>query len=124
MSPKKQSSSKRRTKPSDRDLELGREIAKLRKALRHNQDRVADDLGISKTQYGKYERGETPMRVTVYEEIKAHLGRYAESSSGLGFSEEMAQYLPPPGHVDAKLRVFIATARQALDDIEQYVQGR
>ena len=56
-------------KPNSKDRERGRELAQLRKDRRLTQAAVAERIGVSTQQYGKYERGENRLSVDRYDAI-------------------------------------------------------
>jgi len=55
-------------KPNSRDVEIGRDLARQRKAAGTSQAAMAAALGISTQQYGKYERGENRISTSRYEQ--------------------------------------------------------
>lgn len=81
-------------KPSSREVEIGRELARARKAAGLSQAAMAAALGISTQQYGKYERGENRISTSRHEEA-LELLRTAQGHTQPGLSEERARYQAP-----------------------------
>lgn len=109
-------------KPNSRDVEIGRELARTRKAVGRSQAAMAAALGISTQQYGKYERGENRISTSRHEEALEFL-RAAEGTSQPGLAEERAGYQAPDAlrlelenaalALQQALERFLATVRRA-----------
>jgi len=81
-------------KPDNSDKAKGQELARLRKIVGMTQKQVAQSLGVSEKQYGKYERGESRLSAGRYETALKIL---REAGLG-GFEETQSPYhsLPKP----------------------------
>lgn len=77
-------------KPDKRDRQWGAGLARLRKSKGFTQAQVAEFLGISTQQLGKYERGESRMTIGRYRELTRLLA--GEEATTAGFSEANVPY--------------------------------
>jgi transcriptional regulator with XRE-family HTH domain len=75
--------------PTARDREVGQQISRLRKAAGLTQEGLAERLGVSQQQVGKYERGENRLSHTRLEEIHRQL---TDGSGDGGFGEAPAMF--------------------------------
>jgi transcriptional regulator with XRE-family HTH domain len=104
-------------KATEEDRQRGREIARLRKSKKMTQANLANALGISTQQYGKYERGTDRMAMSRYLKIVEILGRESDAS---GFDEKSPpDYQPPRDR--AALRKDIDQIRAMLDRLQDFV---
>lgn len=78
-------------KPNSRDVEIGRDLARQRKAAGTSQAAMAAALGISTQQYGKYERGENQISTSRYEQALGVL-HGIQGAVQPGLAEERATY--------------------------------
>jgi len=100
-------------KPNSRDVEIGRELQRQRKAAGISQAAMAAALGISTQQYGKYERGENRISTSRHEQALEIL-REASGEVVPGLAEERAVYLAPDA-LRLELEGAALALRQALD---------
>lgn len=77
-------------KPSARDVEIGRDLARRRRAAGISQAELAAALGISTQQVGKYERGENRISTARHEQAQKALDMASVAPAGL--AEERAAY--------------------------------
>ena len=101
----------RKTGPEDR--EVGRDLARRRRAVGVSQELVAEALGISHQQYGKYERGENRLPVTRHRAVLAFFD--ARSTPGLSEGSQ-SRYVEEISRATAQRS--INRIRRLLDDIQ------
>lgn len=114
-------------RPTDADRSIGDEMRRRRRMARKSQQNVADYLGVSVQQYGKYERGENRISVARHqlalrfldESVKSHDVIALEMSRPKrrpGF-EEAAEQTPfvYPGHSIAELLAAMERIAQDVD---------
>lgn len=82
-------------RPEERDKQMGRALARHRKAAGQSQAELARRLGLSGQQVGKYERGESRIPAGRLEEALAILG--AQDAVPVGFAEAARPYTVPDG---------------------------
>ncbi len=103
--------SKRRTGPEDR--EIGRALARSRRALKLTQADVAERLQISAQQYGKYERGENRLSVARHKAAMAVF--QSQPQSGLS-DHQQSDYAGPIDR--AALQKGIDRMRRLVEEVQ------
>ena len=96
-----------------RDIQIGKELAVLRQVAGKTQAQVAEAVGVSVQQIGKYERGEDRIAVSRYQEIIEFLS--PEHLPGL--AEQIADYKAPARSRSRKLELGAL-----IQDLEGFVQ--
>lgn len=99
-------------KPNSRDVEIGRDLARRRKAAGISQAELAAALGISTQQVGKYERGENRISTARHEQAQEALR--AVSGAPPGLAEERAGYQAPDA-LRLELENSALALKQALE---------
>jgi transcriptional regulator with XRE-family HTH domain len=102
---------------TDEDKERGKEIARLRKLRKMTQADLAQALGVSTQQYGKYERGTDRMAMSRYVKIVEILDR---DTVAAGFAEKPPAVYELPND-RAALRKDIDQMRAMLDRFQAFV---
>jgi transcriptional regulator with XRE-family HTH domain len=97
--------------PTERDREVGQQIARLRKASGLTQEDLAGRLGVSQQQVGKYERGENRLSHTRLTEIRQVLADPGGFSPG--FAEEPAVFQT---NISDAMRAEISQSINRLED--------
>jgi transcriptional regulator with XRE-family HTH domain len=77
-------------KPTDIDKSFGRQIAALRRDAKKSQSEVAEHIGVTYQQIGKYESGKSRMSLGLYEEIRSFL-----AGTPSGMEEQQSGYVAP-----------------------------
>jgi transcriptional regulator with XRE-family HTH domain len=84
-------------KPTDDDVRLGRLLQDLRKRAGKTQAELARQLGMTQQQLGKYERGESGLRIVTAARISDAVGVpgrvFFDLLQPAGFAESPAPYL-------------------------------
>lgn len=109
-------------KPSARDVEIGRDLARLRKATGVSQAELAAALGISTQQVGKYERGENRISTARHEQAQEAL-RIASVVAQPGLAEEMVAYRAGDPRV-MELEEAALAIRQAVENFLSIARRR
>lgn len=102
-------------KAGAKDRVLGRQLAEQRTGLRLTQALVAEAIGVSTQQYGKYERGETRVPAPRYNDIVIYLESTRGRSSGFG-EERQSPFVAPLTRI--AVQKHVDRMRQAMKDIE------
>ena len=97
-------------KPDEGDRQRGRSLARLRRAAGMTQATLAQRMGLSTQQIGKYERGENRMSVSRYEVAMKILGQPSPETAG--FAEEAVRF---PSAQDARAELTRILARMKAD---------
>lgn len=105
-------------KASPKDRERGRELSRKRKSLGITQAEIADRIGVSTQQYGKYERGENRMSVERYEAILAYFSASPGAANGLREARQ-AEFETPI--TKAALQKSLDQMRATLDLWQRYL---
>jgi len=103
-------------KPNENDRTRGSELALLRKKADLTQEQVAIRLGISAKQYGKYERGQTRLSASRYEEVLRIVRR--PQHPGAGFEESQASFDGPR----PTREVFMLMLRRLFEDMKRCIE--
>lgn len=83
-------------KPTPEDLVLGRHLREARKRADKNQEWLAGELGITYQQLGKYERGESSLKVWMLAKASTLLGvpgsTFLDAITKAGFAEPSSTF--------------------------------
>lgn len=108
-------------KPTEEDRIFGRKLAARRRACKVTQRRLAEHLGLSMQQIGKYERGESRLPTGRREHVEKFLAAVerGEARSGFGFAAPDApRYRARTVSRFDDLRRALEDARNAIARIE------
>ena len=107
--------------PNSRDIEIGRDLARNRKAAGISQANLAAALGIFTQQVGKYERGENRISTSRHEQALKIL-RGSAGADQPGLAEERAAYdapFPLKGELLETLRSLERNLKNCIDIVSK-----
>jgi len=106
-------------KPNAQDRERGRELRRLRKTRGLTQAAVAECIGVSTQQHGKYERGENRLSVDRYNAILKCLDELKPGQAS-GFSETAQARFEAPISKSA-VQKRLVDLQEALNLFQRYL---
>lgn len=108
-------------KPNNINIQIGRELAALRRKAGKTQAHVAAAVGVSEQQISKYERGKDSIAKSRYDAIVAFL----TAAPADGFAETLSAYAAPvqDGATKAALASLVEDLSACLDRLRSLAES-
>lgn len=111
-------------KPTDTDIALAQELKRRRKACGVSQAWLAQRVGVSTQQWGKYERGQDRLPVGRHDAAWRLLKEIEGGVPAAGQLAEPDQPAYAPGPGPSTIEQYLQTIRDAIDGLEALLRQR